>query len=213
MKKDEGTRPRGSRDLWLQAAYELLVSDGIDAVKVMPLARRLNLARTGFYWFFKDVAELHAAMIARWEAQNTGNLVARCAMDADTICAALFNLMDCWFDPDLFDAPLDLAIRNWARVDPALKARLDLADETRRLAVTRLFSRFGYSDAQAEVRGMTVMYTQVGYISMQVAEDPGARLDRVQHYVELFSGVAPQPEEVARFLRRHAPTGLELNPQ
>ena len=92
-------RQRGSKELWLNAAYEMLVSDGIDAVKVLPLAKKLNLSRTGFYWFFPDLNELHNAMISRWENQNTDTLVAHCELPADTICEALFNLMDCWLDP------------------------------------------------------------------------------------------------------------------
>jgi len=202
MTASSPSRQRGSRQLWLDAAYDLLISDGIEAVKVMSLAKRLNLTRTGFYWFFKDIAELQAAIVERWEDQNTGNLVARCEAEADTVGAALFNLMDCWFDPALFDARLDLAIRNWARNDPALQRRLDEADIRRIDAVTALFSRFGYSDAQAKARSMTVIYTQIGYISMQVTEDPEERLDRVPHYVEIFAGVHPTPEEVAAFERR-----------
>ena len=64
-------------------------------------------------------------MIQRWEAKNTGNLIDRCEAYAETICEAMFNLFDRWLDHDLFDAHLDLAIRNWARNDPALAQRLD----------------------------------------------------------------------------------------
>lgn len=203
MADQETPKQRGSREVWLDAAYDLLISGGIDAVKVMPLAKRLNLTRTGFYWFFKDLAELQEAMVERWEGKNTGNLVARCRMEADNICQALLNLMDCWFDEALFDARLDLAIRNWARVEPSLQQRLDRADRIRIAAVKEMFTRQGYSAEQAEVRGMTVIYTQVGYISMQVFEDLEERLHRVQNYVEVFAGVAPAPDDLERFLDRH----------
>ena len=53
---DTPTRQRGSKEIWRNAAYELLISEGIDAVKIMPLAKRLNLTRTGFYWFFEDIS-------------------------------------------------------------------------------------------------------------------------------------------------------------
>ncbi|WP_420569715.1 TetR/AcrR family transcriptional regulator [Thalassovita sp.] len=204
MNETSEKRPRGSRELWLDAAYELLLTDGIDAVKVMPLARRLNMTRTGFYWFFKDLNELHAAVIERWENMNTGNLVARCNAEASNICEALFNVMDCWLDPTLFDSRLDLAIRNWARVDVKLKERLDQADKTRIDAVRQMFSRFGYSEEQAIVRGMTLIYTQIGYISMEVAEDSNERLERVQHYVELFASVQPNQMDVRNFVTRHS---------
>lgn len=196
------SRPRGSKELWLNAAYELLITGGIDAVKVMPLAKRLGLTRTGFYWYFEDIAELHGAMIQRWEGKNTGQLIAHCKADASNICEALFNLMDCWLDPELFDAQLDLAIRNWARVDPVLQARLREADRRRIDAVTEMFCRFGYSDQQAQVRGMTVIYTQIGYISMEISEKHEERLRRVQHYVELFAGVRPQEVDVENFVGR-----------
>lgn len=196
-------RRRGSKEIWLNAAYDLLISGGIEAVKVMILARHLDQTRTSFYWYFKDIAELHDAMIARWEAQNTGQLVGRCEMHAETICEALFNLMDCWLDPSLFDSTLDLAIRNWARTDPALQKRLDAADAQRIEAVEAMFRRFGYTREQAEVRGLTVIYTQIGYISMRVTEDRRERLARVRHYVELFAGCVPDEVVVDAFCGRH----------
>lgn len=196
-------RPRGSKDKWLDAAYELLIAEGIDAVKVMRLAKRLNLTRTGFYWFFEDISELNHAMVTRWQSKNTGNLVAACQRDAQTVTEALFNVMDCWLNGDLFDAKLDLAIRNWSRNDADLKAHLDQADLARIEAVTSLFRRFGYSCEQAEVRGMTVIYTQIGYISMDMTELRDDRLNRVSHYVEMFASVAPKPEEVNAFLGRN----------
>lgn len=198
------SRQRGSKELWLNAAYDVLVTDGIGAVKIMGLAKKLNLTRTGFYWFFADLNELHLAMIERWENQNTGNLVARCQMDAPNICAALFNVMDCWLDTSLFDDRLDLAIRNWARVDSDLKARLTDADDRRIEAIAHMFSRHGYSAEQSQVRSMSVVYTQIGYISMQVEENRSERLGRVQHYVEIFSGTLPSPDDIQSFLARHS---------
>lgn len=197
------SRQRGSKDLWLNAGYELLISEGIDAVKVMSLSKSLNLTRTGFYWFFKDITELRGAMVQRWESKNTGNLIERCNEDASNICEALFNLMDCWLDPSLFDARLDLAIRNWARVEPDLQQRLSEADNARIEAVTAMFTRHGFSKEQADVRGMTVIYTQIGYISMRVEETLEERLAQVRHYVELFAGSRPAERDVESFINRH----------
>ena len=154
-------RQRATEDVWLDAAYEVLTESGVEAVKIMPLAKRLGLTRTGFYWHFRDRDALLEAMIRRWEDRNTGNLVARCEAYADSICEAMFNLFDCWLDEGLFDARLDLAIRNWARNDAALQARLDRADTRRIEAVAAMFRRFGVSAAQAEVRSLTVIYTQI----------------------------------------------------
>lgn len=57
---------RGSQEGWLEAAYQALLESGVDSVKILPLAKKLNLSRTSFYWFFKDREELLAALVARW---------------------------------------------------------------------------------------------------------------------------------------------------
>lgn len=203
MDMDSTTRARSSEDAWLTAAYDMLTDTGVEAVKVMPLARSLGLSRTSFYWHFKDREALLEAMIRRWEDRNTGNLVARAEAYAETICEAMFNLFDCWLDEALFDARLDLAIRNWARNDAGLQARLDKADARRMGAIMAMFRRFGYSEAEAEVRTMTAVYTQIGYISMQVSEDRGIRLSRMPAYVEVFTGQRPGDSDISRFMARH----------
>lgn len=194
---------RGSEQLWLDAAFELLVNSGIDGVKVMPMAKMLNLSRTGFYWHFESREALLALLLKRWEDKNTGNLIARTESYADTITEAMFNLFDCWIDPDLFDAKLDFAVRNWSRKDQAVKAIVDSADQVRINAINNMFLRFGFEKDNADVRAHNIYFTQVGYISMMVQEIHDERLSRMPAYVELYTGVAPTPREVARFMARH----------
>ncbi|SLN52517.1 Tetracycline repressor protein class A from transposon 1721 [Falsiruegeria litorea R37] len=203
MTDDQTPRLRGSETVWLDAAAQLLCEAGIDAVKVMPLAKLLGLSRTGFYWHFRDRDALLEALIQRWEAKNTGNLVARTEAFADNICEAMFNLCDCWLDDALFDSRLDLAIRNWARTDPGLQERLNRADVQRQDAIQSMFIYHGYSEAEAEVRTMTVLYTQIGYLSMRVQESHWKRLARVPDYVEVFTGQRPNESDVGRFMSRH----------
>lgn len=203
MTKNDIPRPRASETMWLDAALELLVTSGVDGVKIMPLAGHLGLTRTGFYHHFRDREALLDAMIKRWEDKNTGNLVAQCALYAETICEAMFNLQDCWFQKDLFDAQLDRAIRNWADHDAALKRRVDDADAQRKTAIKSMFKRYGYAPDDAEVRTMAILYTQVGYIAMEIKEEPTGRIDRVPRYVELFTGQTPSNSEIRRFRSRN----------
>ena len=203
-KPDRKTAPRGSEAVWLQAAYDMLVESGVDAVKVMPLAKALGLSRTGFYWHFKDREALLEALLQMWEAKNTGNLVRQTQAYAETIIEAMFNLYDCWLDDGLFDARLDRAVRGWAHNDPAVQARIDRADAQRKVAIMEMFQRFDYSAAQAEVRAMTVLYTQVGYISMRVEEPLEERISRMPEYAAVYTGQAPTEAEIRRFRARHA---------
>jgi len=201
IKKHSGWR--GSEDLWLDAAYLMLVESGIESVKVMPLAKRLNMSRTSFYWHFKDRDALLDALIRRWKVKNTGNLVAQTKARAKTIAEAVLNLFDCWIDPKLFDARMDFAIRNWAHQSAELKTILEQTDQERIAAIAAMFARFGFSKEQAETRALTVYYTQIGYISMMIDESISQRFKRIPTYVETFAGCYPTEMEIARFIARH----------
>ncbi|MEP2947508.1 MAG: TetR/AcrR family transcriptional regulator [Lentilitoribacter sp.] len=203
MNIENVSRQRGSEEVWLNAAYEMLRENGIEAVKVMPLAKELGLTRTSFYWHFTDRDALLEAMIRRWEQKNTGNLINQTKGFAETITEAMLNVFDCWLDENLFDARMDLAIRNWARNNSELQARLDLADAKRAKALFDMFKKFGYDDAQAQARSMTVIYTQIGYISMEVHENQVERISRMPDYIAVFTGETPSHSEFERFKARH----------
>ena len=202
IKKQSGWR--GSEDLWLDAAYELLVTSGIEALKIMPLAETLDLSRTSFYYHFANREALLSALLIRWEEKNTGNLVSMTRKFAETINEAVFNLFDCWIDPALFDARFDFAVRNWAQNSPSLKPRMEAADQARIKAITDMFQRFDYSQHQAETRSLTLYYTQVGYISMMVEEPVLTRLKKMPAYVETYTGHKCTSVEIDRFRNRHA---------
>jgi AcrR family transcriptional regulator len=204
MNMDRNARGwRGTPDLWLDAAYDLLVEGGVEAVKVMPLAERLGLSRTSFYWHFADREALLAGLVARWEAKNTANLVARCEAPAATITEAMLNLFDVWVDPALFDSRLEFAMRTWSLTDTAVEAAMARADATRIAALTALFLRFGYPGTEADTRARTLYLTQVGYIALRSQESFEVRMGRIPDYVLTFCGCPPSEAEIAAFLDRH----------
>lgn len=194
---------RGTPDLWLDAAYDMLVEGGVEAVKVMPLAERLGVSRTSFYWHFTDRESLLSGLVQRWQAKNTGNLIARCEAPATTITEAMLNLCDCWFDADLFDSRLEFAMRTWSLTDAKVEEAMIAADADRIAAITTVFRRFGYDGAEADTRARTLYLTQVGYIALRSSESIAVRMGRIPAYVLTFSGKAPSTAEFAAYLARH----------
>lgn len=193
---------RGSREVWLAAAKQALVETGLDGVKIQPLASRLNIARTSFYWFFKDRGALLDALVEEWEAKNTGAFVETCAAYAETITEGILNLIAVFHDETLFEPRLDFAVRGWAHQSAAVAARVNAADERRLAAIRGMFERFGYAADDADVRARTVYLVQIGYIAMQVQESTATRTSRVRRYVEIYAGRSPTPSEMARFHAR-----------
>lgn len=194
---------KGSRDVWLDAAFELLLESGVDSVRILPLAKRLKLSRTSFYWFFKDREALLNALIERWREKNTQGLVRQTEAYAENIVEAMLNVFDCWLDSQLFDSPLEFAMRSWALQSAPVEREIEAADTTRIDALTRMFERYGFEPLAANVRGRTIYLTQIGYITMKTQEPLEVRMQRIPAYVEIFTGQAPGVRELKRFQARH----------
>ena len=194
---------RGSQEGWLEAAYDALLESGVESVKILPLAKRLNLSRTSFYWFFKDREELLSALIARWRDKNTGNLVKQSEAYAETLAEAMLNVFDCWVNKELFDSQFEFAVRSWALQSPEIQAEVHEADQTRMEAIGRMFLRFGYDEVPADVRARTTYLVQIGYISMQSREDIALRMKRIPEYIAIYTGQVPVQRELDRFFARH----------
>lgn len=194
---------RGSKELWLEAAYQLLVEGGIDNVRILSLAKMLKLSRTSFYWFFKDREALLDALLLLWQDKNTSSLLRQAQAPAASLADATLNLFDCWLDNKLFDSILEHAIRSWGVQSPAVAQALNEADTLRMEAIKLMFIRHGSEPLVADVRSRALYLTQIGYISMNTQEDTATRLLRVPSYVAIFSGALPSQQELENFQQRH----------
>ena len=70
-------RARLSKAAWVEAAFDVLMATGPDAVAVQPLARRLGTTKGSFYWYFHTRDELLDAALVMWEEQVTDSMIAR----------------------------------------------------------------------------------------------------------------------------------------
>lgn len=203
---DRTTGWRGSRAAWIEVAKHAFLDGGLEAVKIQPLAVRLNISRTSFYWFFKDRAALLDALVSDWDAKNTGAFVTACNAYADSVAEAVLNLIVVFNDDTLFEPQLDFAMRAWAHRSDDIAARVNAADAQRLQAIAAMFLRFGFPPDAADVRARNVYLTQIGYIAMQVRESRALRMSRVPRYVNVFCGQYPTDRDLARF---HARLGYD----
>lgn len=55
---------------WANAALDVIAEEGVAAVAVEPLARRLGVTKGSFYWHFPSREALLAAALDQWEAME-----------------------------------------------------------------------------------------------------------------------------------------------
>ena len=163
---------RTPKTTWVDAGLRALAAGGPDAVRIEPLAKSLGVTRGGFYGHFHDRAALLDTMLDRWECAATDEVreqVEHRGGDARTKVRRAGALT---FSDELL--PIELAIRDWARHDPEVAARLKRVDNRRMEYLRQLFGEFCAED-EVEGRAVLAFSLAIGYHF--IAADHGA-LDR-----------------------------------
>lgn len=184
---------------WLDRAVEILVADGIDRLRVQPLAQGLGVSRSSFYWHFESLEDLHGHMLDHWLDVNTAPILQMALRPADTLAEAVLNVFSCWVDEALFSPALDMAVRLWGRNDDKVCAVVAEADAQRLDALTRMFARYGMAQDDALVRARLLYFSQVGQYALGVEEPLDVRLSLTRAHLLALTGEAPDEALIAHF--------------
>lgn len=188
--------PRTKREDWIETALDTLISEGVDSVKILILAEKLNCARSSFYWYFKNRSELLDSLLDHWQTTNTKLLVSSTQQPADSINFALAGVYTKWIGEKNFDQQLDFAIRDWARRSGSVRRALDISDTARITALADMFTRFGFPPSEADVRARIVYFTQIGYDVLDQRESHDERMARGGEYLFCMTGQRPSNAEI-----------------
>lgn len=186
---------------WLRQALETFVAEGIDAVRITRLADDLGVTRGSFYWHFENREDLIDALVRFWKDKNTP-AIARAANEASNLADGIFRFFETCIDAALFDPRLDLAIREWSRRSPVIRARLDREDTARIEALRDFYTRFGFAMPDALIRARVLYYSQIGFYALEFHEPLETRLGYTEAYFECFTGQRLDPRRADEF-RRH----------
>ncbi|MCY3585853.1 MAG: TetR/AcrR family transcriptional regulator [Acidimicrobiaceae bacterium] len=192
-------RARLSADDWVTAALEVLVSDGISAVKILPLAKRLGVTRGSFYWHFENHEALLNRLLEVWEETNSGSII-RAATLEGSIVDRYVALMRCWLGFERFDPRLEVAVRNWGRSNPELWQKLRATDERRVDACVEMLAAEVSDPVMRLHRARTIYFLQMGWYELEVDEPMDARIEALTYYFDIYVGRSPTADERAAIL-------------
>jgi len=201
---------KATREDWITLALKTLISDGVDKVRVLTMARKLEVSRSSFYWYFTSRQDLLDHLLKHWRDTNTRFIVEHANRPSKSIIGGVINVFECWVDESLFDPQLDFAIRAWARNSRAIRRIIDEADNERIEAIRRMFARHGYTPEDAFVRARVLYFMQIGYYALDVDEPMNTRLSYVEAYLRSFTGQEPKKadlEEIAVFVKARRSKG------
>ena len=178
---------RLSPEKWIDAGFAALAAQGPHALAAEPLARQLGTTKGSFYWHFKDRGDLLAALIEEWRQLNSDS-IRETLSNADNLEDGILGLFTVWVSMEPFNAKLDQAMRDWARLSQAVKSAVEQEDESRIGAIQSFFENRGYTDTEAFIRARIIYFTQVSYYSLGVNEPMAQRLSYLKEYYRCFTG-------------------------
>lgn len=162
---------RTPRSGWVEEGLRALAAGGPDAVRVEALAQALGVTKGGFYGHFAGRDALLEEMLDTWERRAIDETLQRVQRKGGDVRARLRRAGVLTFSRELL--PVDLAIRDWARRDPAVAGRLRRVDNRRMHYLRRMFAALGAGEDEAEARSMLAFALAIGHHFM--AADHGAR--------------------------------------
>jgi AcrR family transcriptional regulator len=176
------------REIWLDTARRALIEEGIAGVEINKLAKRLGSSRGGFYWFFKDRAQLLDELLKEWADTSTvlfERVLHNHHQDGLEEYLAMTNL---WVDENEYDPQWDGAVRDWARTSKTVRKVVEAVDQKRITVLEEIFRHIGYQGKEANVRARVMYYHQVGYYAMGVRESQRERRALIPFYKKALTG-------------------------
>jgi AcrR family transcriptional regulator len=162
---------RTPRSKWIDEGLRVLAAGGPDAVRIEPLARALGVTRGGFYWYFEDRRALLDELLDTWERKSTEEVIERVERQGGEPKAKARRAGALTFSDELL--PIDLAVRDWSRREPAVADRLRRVDNRRIEYLRSLLAPFCADEDELEARCLTAFSVAIGHHF--VAADHGAR--------------------------------------
>lgn len=148
-----------TRDDWISGAWDMLGENGLDGVRVEPLARRLGVTKGSFYWHFKDRQQLIEALLDRWfsiwDDQMSPDME-QAADPADRIWALFESVVG------RVTRGQTVSLRMLSHSDPEVARLIDERDAQRLSFLMTQLGAIGFSPDEARVRGQVYQAIMTG---------------------------------------------------
>lgn len=190
MKTIDKTNNQLNRESWILAAFNMLYENGIEAVRVEPLAKKLNVTKGSFYWHFKNRTELHDALLEYWEKEMTQSVLDAANEFHGSPRQRLINTMREVVGKER--TKYDPAVRNWARNEIKVLKVVEYIDKMRLSFLTTLYIDIGFDKKEAETRARLGYYYIMGECIVTNKEPMTKRMNNLDFKTEIMMQAVPR---------------------
>lgn len=152
-----------NRHRWLTAGLQALAEAGPEALRIMPIAEKLQVTKGSFYWHFKDLEDYRTAVLEEWERHYTGDAIA--SLDHDRIEPR--EKLRTWIVGATYaDLRLERAVRSWALSNPVVTEVRQRVDAERIDFLGKLLCGVGWPPDTARTLAQWAYCAWLGYATL-----------------------------------------------
>ena len=144
-----------SKAEWLEAGLESLARGSVSSLSIESLAKELGIAKSGFYWHFKNRDELLRELLNYWIHEITEVVTVNTKFLAMKPRERLLSTAEMIFDYRL--TRWEMAFRLWALEDSEAARVVRKANRMRLEYLLLSFHELGFTGEDAEMRAMTLL--------------------------------------------------------
>ena len=141
-----------SKAEWLQAALDALARGNVSEISIGALSRKLGIAKSGFYWHFKNRDDLLEQLLKYWLHEITEVITENEEVAAKDPKSRIRETAEMILDHEL--VRYEIGIRQWAMNDKAAARAVRLVNRKRLDFLRQAFTEIGFSDNEADMRAM-----------------------------------------------------------
>jgi AcrR family transcriptional regulator len=176
------TPPRLTAETWAQEALTVIGENGLAAVAVEPIAKRLGATKGSFYWHFPNRQALVEAALEIWEQERTDEVIA--AVDSAAEPAERLRSLLVLVVGYSRNARIEVAMLASAH-DPSVASAIERVTRRRIDYVASLYQELGVEAGRAQRHATVAVsvylgHTHLAHISPQLL--PGNK--EWDHYLE-----------------------------
>lgn len=150
---------------WIDQGLRTLAGEGAHALKVGPMAEKLNVSRGSFYWHFRDIADFRAQVLASWRERATEQVIEQ----LEATKGAPDRLKSLMRRAFVGKRSLDRAVRAWAAQDAAVAKVVAAVDARRIVYIAKMLTAAGVESRRASSRAAFMYWA---YLGQAVVMDP-----------------------------------------
>jgi AcrR family transcriptional regulator len=143
---------------WISHGLSTLAKDGVNALKVGPMADGLKVSRGSFYWHFRDIADFRTQLLQAWQEEATERVI----RDLEVRKGQPDRLKQLMRRAFASSRRLERAIRSWAAQDRAAAAVVSSVDARRVAYIAGMLAAAGVAGQKAQRRAVFLYWAYLG---------------------------------------------------